>query len=152
YFDFEGLDDDALNLYRFAIEASDLVICCSSGVARGVAAHSRRTDTLLIPNGCEYQKYRTATEPIGDWPLRIAEWRGRYRDLAVFAGNIDLRLDYELMIAIARRQPDVGFIYAGPVDTEHLSTAQRRTWNRLLDLPNVRAFGRLPPQDLPALY
>jgi glycosyltransferase involved in cell wall biosynthesis len=152
YFDFDRLDDDALNLYRFAIEASDLVICCSSGVARGVAAHSRCTDPLLIPNGCEYQKYRTATEPIGDWPRRIAKWRGRYQDLAVFAGNVDLRLDYELMIEIARRQPDIGFIYAGPVDTKHLSAAQQGAWNRLLGLPNVRALGRLPPQDLPALY
>jgi glycosyltransferase involved in cell wall biosynthesis len=152
YFDFDGLHDDSLNLYRFAIEASDLVICCSSGVAHGVAAHSRCTDPLLIPNGCEYQKYRSATEPIGDWPRRIAEWRGRYRDLAVFAGNVDLRLDYELMIEIAQRQPDIGFIYAGPVDTEHLSAAQRRAWKCLLGLPNVRALGRLPPQDLPALY
>ena len=152
YFDFDGLDDDALNLNRFAIEASDVVICCSNGVARGFAAHTRCTDPLVIPNGCEYQKYRSASEPIGEWPRRIADWCGTYRDLAVFAGNINLRLDYELMIQVARRQPDIGFIYAGPVDTEHLSPAQRQAWHRLVALPNVCALGRVPPEDLPALY
>ncbi|MGA7868973.1 MAG: glycosyltransferase, partial [Stellaceae bacterium] len=152
YFDFNGLDDDTLNLNRLAIEASDVVICCSDGVARGFAAHSRCIDPLVIPNGCEYAKYSAPTEPIGEWPQQIADWRVAGRKLAVFAGNINLRLDYELMIQVARRQPDIGFIYAGPVDIENLSPAQRQAWHRLVALPNVCALGRVPAEDLPALY
>ena len=152
YFDFDGLDAFTLNLNRFAIEASDLVICCSSGVARGFAAHTHCADFLVIPNGCEYQKYCSASEPIGDWPRRIGDWGDTYPDLAVFAGNINLRLDYELMMQVARRHPGIGFIYAGPVDIEHLSPAQRQAWHRLVALPNVCALGRVPPEDLPALY
>jgi glycosyltransferase involved in cell wall biosynthesis len=152
YFDFDSLGNDALNLNRFAIEASDVVICCSNGVARGFAAHSRCIDPMVIPNGCEYAKYSAPTEPIGEWPQQIADWRDAGRKLAVFAGNINLRLDYELMIQVARRQPDIGFIYAGPVDIEHLSPAQRQAWHRLAALSNVCALGRVPPEDLPALY
>jgi glycosyltransferase involved in cell wall biosynthesis len=152
YFQFDGLNDYTLDLNRCAIEASDLVICCSSGVVKGVVANTEAGDPLLIPNGCDYRKYRSPTEPVGDWPGQIGAWRRDHRKLAVFAGNINLRLDYELVVELAQRQPDTGFIYAGPVEVPHLSPAQRQAWRRLLDLPNVRALGRIPAEDLPALY
>ncbi len=152
YFDFDGLGEYFLSLYRFVIDASDMVICCSSGVARGFDAHTRRSDALVIPNGCDYSKYALRTAPTGAWPDQIADWHNEGRRLAVFAGNINGRLDFELMLKLARRSPETGFVYAGPVDLEAASAAQRGAWLRLLRFANVRALGPLPPADLPALY
>jgi Glycosyl transferases group 1 len=152
YFDFDSLGEYFLSLYRFVIEASDMVMCCSSGVARGFAAHARRSDALVIPNGCDYAKYARRTARRGPSLDQIADWCNVGRRLAVFAGNINGRLDFELMLELARYSPETGFVYAGPVDMEAASAVQRRAWLRLLRFANVRALGPLPPADLPALY
>lgn len=152
YFDFDNLPESWLALNRHSIEASDLVICCSQGVARGLAAHVDGRDFVTLSNGCEYSKYNRPTLPRGQWPAHIADWRQSKRRLAVFAGNIDLRLDYELISSLAIHHPDIGFVFAGPINFASLSARQRRECDALLRLSNVRSLGRLPPEDLPALY
>jgi glycosyltransferase involved in cell wall biosynthesis len=152
YFDFDNLPESWLALNRYSIKASDIVICCSRGVARGLAAHIGSRDFVTLSNGCEYSKYKRPTLPRGKWPSLIADWRQSKRRLAVFAGNIDLRLDYELLGDLAVRHPDIGFVLAGPINFASLSARQREECDALLRLSNVRSLGRLPPEDLPALY
>ena len=152
YFDFENIPEHWLALARHSIEASNLVICCSHGVARGLAEHTRSQNLLTLSNGCEYQKYSRPRMPRGKWPARIEDFRQSNRRLAAFAGNIDLRLDYQLISSIAIRHPEMGFVLAGPVNFASLSVQQRQDFNALLGLSNVRTLGRLPPEDLPALY
>jgi len=152
YFDFASIDTNMLDLIRGSAAASDMVICCSSGVAQGFLRHSVCREPTVIPNGCEYDRYRNPAPPIGDWPQQIADWVSEDRRLAVFAGNINLRLDFRLMLDTARLMPELGFVYVGPVDMPHLSAEQHLDWVALLALPNVRALGRIEPQDLPALY
>lgn len=152
YFDFDNLPENWLALNRHSIEASDLVICCSQGVSRGLAAHIGGRDFVTLSNGCEYRKYNRPTLPRGQWPALITDWRQSKRRLAVFAGNIDLRLDYELISSLAVGHPDIGFVFAGPINFSTLSAQQRRQCDALLRLSNVRSLGRLPPEDLPALY
>jgi glycosyltransferase involved in cell wall biosynthesis len=152
YFDFSGGSEDWLNLNRVSIEAADMVICCSSGVARGFALHTRRDDVVVIPNGCDYVKYSRPVTPAGEWPARLAESSNAGRRLAVFAGNINCRMDFELMLGLAQRYPTSDFVYAGPIDSDNLLVSQRTAWNRLLSFPNVRTLGPLPPEDLPMLY
>lgn len=152
YFDFASIDTNMLDLIRGSAAASNMVICCSSGVAQGFQSHAACREPIVIPNGCEYDRYRHPHSPIGDWPRQIADWVAEDRRLAVFAGNINLRLDFRLMLDTARLMPDLGFVYVGPVDTPHLSAEQQLDWAALLALPNVRVLGRMQPQDLPALY
>src|SRR5215472_18559356 len=152
YFDFGNIPRSWMALARYSIETSDLVVCCSNGVARGFAAHTVRKDFLTIPNGCEYLKYSRPTSPRGTWPALIADWQQSNRRLAVFAGNINVRLDYGLLTTLAARRPEIGFVLAGPISLERLSPHQRRVCGALLRRSNVRALGRLQPEDLPILY
>ena len=131
YFDFSGLRDDWLNCYRYAIEASDLTLCCGSGVANALARQTRRAEFLTVPNGCDFLKYSRPTTARGDWPARLSRLKRAHRRLAVFAGNINNRLDFALLESLARRYLEIGFVFAGPVDLDHLSAVQCRTWKRL---------------------
>jgi len=150
YFDFGHFSDNWLDYYRYAIEASDLVLCCSSGVADGLARHTRRTDFLTLPNGCDFAKYHQPAASRGKWPARLVEWRQTGRRLAVFAGNINSRLDFELIETLVASYAELGFVFAGPAAL--LSPAQERAWRRLQQANNFRALGRIPAEDLPALY
>jgi glycosyltransferase involved in cell wall biosynthesis len=152
YFDFGIYKQDWLDYYRYAIEVSDLALCCSSGVADGLAKHTRRTDLLTLPNGCDFPKYHRPAAPQGSWPARLVGWQQTNRRLAVFAGNINSRLDFVLIEALVARNPELGFVFAGPVALDHLSSEQRRSWAKLQKAPNVLALGRIPAEDLPALY
>jgi glycosyltransferase involved in cell wall biosynthesis len=152
YFDFPKLKDDFLNPYRYAIECSDLAICCSSGVADGLARHTRRTEFLNLPNGCDFFKYSQPTAARGDWPAQLADWQHADRRLAVFAGNINFRLNFELIEALAAGFPELGFVFAGPLTLDGLSAAQRTSWRRLRKRSNFQALGPIPAEDLPELY
>jgi glycosyltransferase involved in cell wall biosynthesis len=150
HFDFDGLSDDWLDYNRYAVETSDLVLCCSSGVADGLARNTRRTDFSIVPNGCDFPKYHQPAAARGDWRTRLADWQQTDRRIAVFAGNINLRLDFELIETLVARYPELGFVFAGPA--AHLSPAQERAWARLQQANNFRTLGRIPAEDLPALY
>jgi glycosyltransferase involved in cell wall biosynthesis len=152
YFDFDDVPESWLALYRHSLKTSDLVICCSQGVARGLAAEIDGGDFVTLSNGCDYSKYSRPTSPRGQWPTRMEDWQQSKRRLAVFAGNIDLRLDYQLISRLATNHPDIGFVFAGPINFASLSTRQRREYDALLRVSNVRWLGRLPAEDLPALY
>jgi glycosyltransferase involved in cell wall biosynthesis len=157
YFDFPDLKDDFpdglsfLNCYRYAIEASDLVICCSSGIADSLARNTRRTEFLTLPNGCDFLKYSEPAAARGDWPASFADWQQADRRLAVFAGGINNRLDFALIETLVARHSELGFVFAGPVELEPLSAPQL-SWERLQRALNVCVLGRIPTEDLPALY
>ena len=54
---------------------------------------------------------------------------------------------------LAARRPEIGFVFAGPISLKSLSVQQRHVCaDALLRRSNVRILGRLPPEDLPALY
>jgi glycosyltransferase involved in cell wall biosynthesis len=127
-------------------------ICCSSGVTDTLAMQTRQTKLLTIPNGCDFPKYSQPTAPTGDWSALIADWHTSAHRLAVFAGNINYRLDFELIETLAIRYPEIGFIFVGPLNLSKFSSSQRNAWRRLNNKSNYRALGRVPAEDLPALY
>jgi glycosyltransferase involved in cell wall biosynthesis len=65
------------------------------------------------------------------------------RRLAVYAGALDFRFDYELMAGVARHLPEWRFLLAGPADPEGEET--------LGHLDNVELAGPYRPEELPAL-
>jgi glycosyltransferase involved in cell wall biosynthesis len=152
YFDFSGLTDNWLNHYRYAIEVADLAICCSSGVAHALTRQTRQKNLLTLPNGCDFLKYSQPVAPREDWPAQISDRQQSARRMAVFAGNINHRLDFELVEALVTNFPEIGFVFAGPSYLCNLSDGQRSAWERLQKMHNFRTLGRIPPEDIPALY
>jgi glycosyltransferase involved in cell wall biosynthesis len=152
FFQLNNLSSEWLDYCRYAIEASDLLACCSSGVAGELSRQTRQKNILTVPNGCDFAKYSRPCAPQGDWPTKIAKWQASHPRMAVFAGNINYRLDFGLIERLVDGYPQLGFVFAGPLDWENLSAVQRRTWRSLRNKANVQMLGRIPAEDLPALY
>lgn len=152
YFDVEAPHSDLADLKRSVIGICDTILCCSSGVLEGCRMATGRDDLNLIPNGCDYAVYAEPRPLQGDWVYRLQSVLEVNTPIAVFAGNINTRLDFPLMARIATKMPEVTFVYAGAVATDRLDTADRAMWMALLQQPNVIYLGSLDPDDLPQLY
>jgi glycosyltransferase involved in cell wall biosynthesis len=152
YFDINMPNSDFADLKRAAIAISEKVICCSTGVLEGCREATGRTDLDMIPNGCDYPFYAEPKPPKGNWIDRMQPILSSGQPVAVYAGNINLRMDFPLMRELADRLSGVHFVYAGAVDHDYLRPEDRATWADLLKQPNVSYLGTLDPNDLPQLY
>lgn len=142
YFEMEGLDEEFLARYRRTAELSDLVIAVSSGVARAVAAHVEGANVAEITNGCDFDFYAGAQPD--------AQLRALDGPIAIYAGNINSRLDFGLLARTAGARPDLAFVFVGPVSG--LEREDVHAWQHVLRHPNVSHLGPVEPARLPALY
>ena len=90
-------------------------------------------NVILAPAAAvDLQAFAQATpRPLADGPV------------ACYTGSFDRRLDTDLMLAVARRLPGWTFVFAGPL--------RDRAGQQLIELPNVRALGKLPLADVPGV-
>jgi glycosyltransferase involved in cell wall biosynthesis len=152
YFDPDTTTLDLADLKRAAIAISDKVICCSTGVFEGCREATGRSDLEMIPNGCDYPFYAKPKPPKGNWMARLQPILSSGHPIAVFAGNINIRMDFPLMQELADKLNSVHFVYAGAVAHDRLISEDRASWAALLKRPNVSYLGMLDPEDLPQLY
>lgn len=157
YFHFSNMARSFIMATRDCIEISDLVIACSDGLAESFAEESSPKHLITINNGCDLAEYEVAANP-ENRPALAAHIEEKYglpsasRPRAVFAGNINARLDFSLVEELVLAFPRIEFVIAGPVLEETLSETHHAAWERMLALDNVLAPGRIDPDDLPALY
>jgi glycosyltransferase involved in cell wall biosynthesis len=116
--------------YAAAFASASHVVTNAEGTLE-LAHRFGRTDAVLLPNGCDPERF--ATDSIASGPLTVG-----------YVGKIGKRLDLELITTVATRLPDVSFDFAGPVlDREYRAPLER--------LPNVRLLGDVHYADLPEL-
>ena len=142
HFEMERLDEEFLGRLRRAIELSDLTVAVSSGVARAVTHEVPRAKVAEVTNGCDFSFYAGARP---DDQLRSLDGQ-----LAIYAGNINSRLDFALLDRMARTRRDLTIVFVGPV--RGLDRDDTRAWKLLLAQPNVRYLGAVEPERLPGLY
>jgi hypothetical protein len=124
---------------------SDLTVAVSVGVAAALRENVPRARIETVTNGCDYEEY-SRYRP--DEHLTIAA-KGWDR-VAVYAGNINARLDFVLLERSVRTHPTMLYVFVGPITG--LETEDAVRWGRLLREPNVRYFEERDPADLPGLY
>jgi hypothetical protein len=145
YFHFDGLPELVLDRYRVAIRISDMVVAVSEGVAASVREKVPGAHVVVVTNGCDYKEYSAFT------PSReLIAAKGTCQLTAIYAGNINNRLDYALIQRCVKAFRDVCFAFFGPV--VWLSGDDARRWNELIHEPNLRYFGTAGPDLLPGLY
>jgi glycosyltransferase involved in cell wall biosynthesis len=145
YFQFAGATRFFLAQTRTALSVSDLVIAVSEGVAASIAREALSVPVHTITNGCDYAFYaRAAPDP------ELAKTRVGFERVAVYAGNINWRLDFPLLGRCAVAFPRTFFALYGPV--VGLRGQDRRDWTQLEARPNVRHFGPVKAEKLPAVY
>src|SRR5713226_4840683 len=144
HFDMPGLSH-YLDRLSAAVTISDLTVAVSDGVAAGLRGRVDRGEVLTVTNGCDYRFY-SAGKP----DQALAAKRGSYSRIAVYAGNINSRLDFDLVHRLASQCPDVLFALFGPRSS--LTETDAKAWKEILKLTNVFAPGPVDPDRLPDLY
>ncbi|MEJ8835235.1 glycosyltransferase [Ramlibacter sp. AN1133] len=120
---------------RRLVPEIDLVVTVSGQVGNAFLENTTYKGPLLVaPNGCDAGFYR-ALAP-GAPPPR--------EKVCIFQGGINIRMDFELLLQLARRLPDWEFWFCGAADE------RQEGWRRLKAERNVRWFGPLPPEEFGA--
>lgn len=144
YFDFAGLPAPFYTRLEAMVRRADATIAVSDGVA---ALYRERTGARIdvISNGCDYEFYRA-----GGHDAELGAASAGFEKTAIYAGNINDRLDIELVEHLCGHSPETFFAFYG--GESGLSETDLARWNALRDFANFRYFGAVTPDRLPALY
>jgi len=145
YFDMPGRGPKYLQRLRAVVLISDLTVAVSDGVAAGLSRRIDGAEIVTVTNGCDYDHY-AAGKP--DAAL-VAAGRA-FERVAVYGGNINGRLDFELMNQLASANPRVLFAFYGPV--KDLRRPDQGEWGEFAGRANVLAPGSVDPDRLRDLY
>jgi len=145
YFDMPDRGPAYQQRLRAVVATSDLTVAVSEGVAAGLVRRIDGADVVTVSNGCDFAQY-SAGKP--DETL-VAAGRSFAR-VAVYAGNINARVDFELLHDLATSNPQDLFAVYGPV--KDLPRSDMGLWQKLVSLKNVIAPGAVDPDRLPNLY
>jgi glycosyltransferase involved in cell wall biosynthesis len=145
YFDFEGFPRFFLDCLRAAVRISDLTVAVSEGVAATLRENAPGARIEIVTNGCDFEEY-SRYRPSERLRAAAKDWER----VAIYAGNINGRLDFTLLERCIQASPKTLYAFVGPV--KGLETEDAAKWKALLREPNVRYFKEQDPRDLPALY
>ena len=127
---FAGIRPDVERAYAAAFASACQVTANAEGTVE-LARRFGRDDVVLLPNGCDPERFDSTSAATG--PLTVG-----------YVGKIGRRLDLGGIVACAEAEPDVRFVFAGPV-------LDREYHRPLAALPNVTLLGDVHYDDVPAL-
>jgi len=146
HFDFEGMPELFYRELEATLRVSDLVIPVSSGVADGIRSRVPEAHLEVVTNGCDLGHYRASGSP----SPAITAARDGFARVAVFAGNVNDRIDFDLVERAAAANPATLLVFVGP--TAPLEDVDAKRWERIRRSTNVRHLGPMAPSELAAVY
>jgi teichuronic acid biosynthesis glycosyltransferase TuaH len=121
------------------IQHADLIICTSKQLFKEKAA--KNIDSYFIPNAANLEFSSLAMKP----DLIVNE---RLREIPKpvigYFGNIERRINFDLLFEVANSNPDKSFVFAGPVTERFVPFAFK-------NLPNVHFIGQIPYEEMPSV-
>jgi glycosyltransferase involved in cell wall biosynthesis len=130
HYAFKSIRSDVTRAYREAFARADVVSANSEGTVE-LAKRFGREDAVLLPNGCDPNRFSATSKASG-------------RGTVGYVGKIGRRLDLDLIENTARMLPQLRFVFAGPIlDAEYLP--------RLRNLNNVELLGDVHYSRVPNL-
>lgn len=96
--------------------------------------------TYYIPHGIDADLFAQAMDP--NCPP-MPEMAHLPKPIIGFVGQLNQRINIEIIAAMASRHPDWSLVFIGPVEQGRVDTST------LESLPNVHFLGKKPPQDVP---
>lgn len=130
HYAFAPIRSDVERAYRAAFETATHVTANAEGTL-ALAHRFGRTDAVLLPNGCDPDRFDASPTARG-------------RTTVGYVGKIGQRLDLSGIIAVARALPEINFVFGGPV----LDRSYRRP---LSTEPNITLLGDVHYSNVPAL-
>ncbi|TCN49163.1 glycosyltransferase involved in cell wall biosynthesis [Rhodococcus sp. SMB37] len=128
--DFVSIRDRVNEAYRIILGLATSVTANSEGTI-ALANRFGRTDAVLLPNGCDPEKFSTISQASGDTTVG-------------YIGKIGERLDVDMIRDVCESLPNVKFVFAGPV----LGTRVGRELSRI---PNIDMLGDVRYPEIPEL-
>ena len=130
---------------RALSERADLIFAITRGIADGLGDRALGK-TVIVPNGADADAYESASRagpppfPPGIPSPRIA-----------YAGSLNEKIDFALLVRLARARPRVQWLLIGAIHSEGGMTPQtRRRLAECRTLPNVHFLGVKDYGELPA--
>lgn len=121
------------------VKMSDLIVCTSKQLSR---EKSRANENCyFIPNAADLDHCSKALE--GDLKV-YSKVTNIQRPIVGYFGNIERRMDFNLLNRVAIGNPHLSFVFAGPVSREYVPEA-------FMKLDNVHFIGKVPYHDLPSV-
>ena len=119
------------------VKAADAVISTSPELQRKKSADNPRS--YLIPNAANFQHSSKALLP--ETPI-AAELEKYPSPIIGYFGNIERRIDYNILKYVALKQPTWSFVMVGPVEQMYIP-------DEINSIPNIYFVGRQPYHRLP---
>lgn len=121
------------------IENSDMIICTS----RQLYEERRRLHpkTFFVANAADINHSILATEEKLEEHPSLSNFK---KPIIGYFGNIEKRIDYEMMRKVAEKHSDKSFVFAGPVEKRWIP-------DFFFSIPNVHFIGRIPYEEMPSV-
>lgn len=130
HYAFQPIRSELEIAYKRIFQRADLVTANAEGTL-ALAHRFGRDDAILLPNGCDPERFVTDSEATG--PISVG-----------YVGKIGKRVDLSLVRATAASLPHVNFVFAGPILDSDYGPA-------LAKIPNVKLLGDVKYADVPKL-
>lgn len=121
------------------MQRADLVITTSRALYE--SRTKQHPACYWVPNGVDFERFATAQEPLLSLHPALG---GIPHPILGYLGNLEARVDFELLAQLARARPDWNLVLMGPVQEGY----QGRI-GALSRLPNVYYLGPCPPHEAP---
>lgn len=138
---------DCVDLFSNANEpylckTADLVVANSHVLQNHLSQYRKRIK--LVPQGFRISDFQKRKYKIKDLNLK--------KPVIGFVGGVNARLDYDLLLNLAQRNPNWNFAVWGPIlEKEKIN---RETWNKmqkLFSLPNVKTGQSKDKKEIPGI-
>ncbi|HLT41942.1 MAG TPA: glycosyltransferase [Sphingobacteriaceae bacterium] len=121
------------------LRQSDLVVCTSKQLYREKVLVN--SDTYFIPNAADLDHCSTALNDSLEVHTSLHSIK---KPIIGYFGNIERRIDFNLLHKVALQNPAKNFVLVGPADDYYVPSDFRR-------LSNVFFLGKVSYQDMPAI-
>ncbi len=145
YFDFPGLQLDFLERLKNSVALADLTVAVSDGCAEPLRSIVDPSRLMVVTNGCDFKEYTRPQEAL----QQISVLRRSAKRIAVFAGGVNDRLDFNLIRKVSDSFPDTTQLLVGDIG---LNSSNLEIFKELCTRQNVRFLGPVDPNLLPGIY
>ncbi|MDF3077651.1 MAG: glycosyltransferase [Sphingobacteriaceae bacterium] len=121
------------------VKNSDLVVCTSKQLYE--EKKPLNPATYFIPNAADITHSSKALDPALPVHASLANIP---KPLIGYFGNIERRIDFDLLKEVITNNTDKSFVFAGPTVPEYIPE-----W--FFNTPNIHLTGRLPYSEMPAM-
>lgn len=121
------------------VKSSDLVICTSKQLYREKVIQN--ANTYFIPNAADINHSSKALDPQTVVSSLLRDIR---TPIIGYFGNIERRIDFNLLDAVVKANPDKSFVFVGPKDEKYIPDDFNVN-------SNVHFIGKVPYSQMPAI-